>query len=191
MLFKFQNKHLNIVISYFIDEANATNLDLIKPGFNRKSIKYEKLSNENQETSTNSNSSTNNASIKKRDSKASKLNLEKTNDSVPNLFTKLNELFKFTTTESVSKDIEEIRQEYASGNGNVKRIKSVLKIYVQKATNLIAQDSCGTSDPYVTIQCGNSKVKKTKTIKKTLNPVWNEMLQFGKILKHKLKKKIE
>jgi len=41
------------------------------------------------------------------------------------------------------------------------------------------KDTCGTSDPYVQIQCGSSlKPKKTRTIKKTLNPVWNEQIQF-------------
>lgn len=153
-----------------------------KPGFNRKSIKYESI---NENATANENPEASNNSSKKRDSKSNTGKLSLTNeaklnsDATPNLFSKLNELFKFTVTESVSKDIDEIRQHYATSNGNIKRIKSVLKVFVKKATNLIAQDSCGTSDPYVTIQCGNSKVKKTKTIKKTLNPVWNELIQFG------------
>ena len=56
-----------------------------------------------------------------------------------------------------------------------------MKIFIKKANDLIAQDSCGTSDPYVTVQCGNLKPKRSKTIKKTLNPVWNELIQFGNL----------
>lgn len=36
----------------------------------------------------------------------------------------------------------------------------------------------GQSDPYVTIQCGLSKIKRTKTQKKCLNPIWNETIEF-------------
>jgi hypothetical protein len=42
----------------------------------------------------------------------------------------------------------------------------------------MAKDACGTSDPYVTIQCGFLPIKRTKTQKKKLNPIWNETLEF-------------
>jgi hypothetical protein len=60
----------------------------------------------------------------------------------------------------------------------VKRIKTKLKIFVKNAIGLMAKDACGTSDPYVTIQCGFLPIKRTKTQKKKLNPIWNETLEF-------------
>jgi Ca2+-dependent lipid-binding protein len=47
------------------------------------------------------------------------------------------------------------------------------RLRIISAHNLIAADSCGTSDPYVKIKTANSK-HKTKHIKKTLNPHWDE-----------------
>jgi len=50
-----------------------------------------------------------------------------------------------------------------------------LRIRVAAAKELSAADPTGSSDPYVVVQVPDTKVKhKTKTIKKTLNPVWNE-----------------
>jgi len=48
-----------------------------------------------------------------------------------------------------------------------------LLLKVTQGRNLIAKDSNGKSDPYLNIWCGKYKFK-TKTIKKTLNPEWNE-----------------
>eukprot|EP00466_Bigelowiella_natans_P017162 jgi/Bigna1/80634/fgenesh1_pg.73_\ len=59
------------------------------------------------------------------------------------------------------------------------RGKSVsLSILVKSATNLLAMDSGGTSDPYATVALidhnGKQLVKRSSnTIKKTLNPVWD------------------
>ena len=46
------------------------------------------------------------------------------------------------------------------------------------ARNLVAKDKGGTSDPYVLIELGKEKKQRTKTIKKTLNPTFNESLTY-------------
>ena len=61
--------------------------------------------------------------------------------------------------------------------------KHTITIYVQSGKNLIAMDTRGTSDPFVvvTIYGGtmhDTKRVKTKVQRRTLNPTWNETLQF-------------
>jgi Ca2+-dependent lipid-binding protein len=46
---------------------------------------------------------------------------------------------------------------------------------VVEARNLAVRDANGFSDPYVKVALGKNK-KKTKTIKKNLNPFFNEEL---------------
>ncbi|XP_073848686.1 inactivation no afterpotential C [Musca autumnalis] len=76
-------------------------------------------------------------------------------------------------------DITEIRGKlllYVEMKGNT------LKVDIKEAANLIPMDTNGLSDPYIAIQLhpdrsGKTK-KKTKTIQKNLNPVFNESFTF-------------
>eukprot|EP01065_Artemidia_motanka_P004015 TRINITY_DN1193_c0_g1_i1.p1 TRINITY_DN1193_c0_g1~~TRINITY_DN1193_c0_g1_i1.p1 ORF type:complete len:701 (+),score=227.11 TRINITY_DN1193_c0_g1_i1:74-2104(+) len=68
---------------------------------------------------------------------------------------------------------------------------SPLVVEVKAGRNLVAADSGGTSDPYVLLRVPGTRQKgRTKVIKKTLNPTWNEtfhlsvpvsLLQTGKL----------
>ncbi|KAH8298574.1 hypothetical protein KR044_012149 [Drosophila immigrans] len=76
-------------------------------------------------------------------------------------------------------DISEVRGKlllYVELKGNN------LKVDIKEAANLIPMDTNGFSDPYVAVQMhpdrsGRTK-KKTKTIQKNLNPVFNETFTF-------------
>ncbi|KAH7658486.1 C2 domain-containing protein [Dioscorea alata] len=52
-----------------------------------------------------------------------------------------------------------------------------IELVLIEARDLIAADLRGTSDPYVRVQYGNTK-KRTKVVHKTLNPQWNQILEF-------------
>ncbi|TQD90639.1 hypothetical protein C1H46_023786 [Malus baccata] len=60
----------------------------------------------------------------------------------------------------------------ATGSGN-----GWVELVLIEAKDLIAADMRGTSDPYVRVEYGNLK-KQTKVIYKTLNPQWNQTLEF-------------
>ncbi|XP_057992626.1 synaptotagmin-4 isoform X2 [Hevea brasiliensis] len=57
-----------------------------------------------------------------------------------------------------------------SGNGWI-------ELVLIEARDLIAADLRGTSDPYVRVQYGNLK-RRTKVMYRTLNPQWNQTLEF-------------
>ncbi|KAF8022532.1 hypothetical protein BT93_F0141 [Corymbia citriodora subsp. variegata] len=52
-----------------------------------------------------------------------------------------------------------------------------VELILIEARDLVAADLRGTSDPYVRVQYGNLK-KRTKVMFKTLNPHWNQTLEF-------------
>lgn len=53
----------------------------------------------------------------------------------------------------------------------------ILSGEIIKADNVPAADRSGYSDPYTLIYLNGEKAFKTKTVKKTLNPVWNEKFE--------------
>ncbi|XP_010916384.1 uncharacterized protein [Elaeis guineensis] len=52
-----------------------------------------------------------------------------------------------------------------------------IELVLIEAKDLVAADLRGTSDPFVRVQYGNMK-KRTKVVHKTLNPRWNQTLEF-------------
>lgn len=59
-----------------------------------------------------------------------------------------------------------------------------VKFVVTQAENLLAGDINGFSDPYVLIEgnIGTQKVNfKSKVIKKTLNPQWNQIFELDNV----------
>ncbi|KAK8019922.1 hypothetical protein PG990_005060 [Apiospora arundinis] len=54
-----------------------------------------------------------------------------------------------------------------------------LRVDVLDAAGLPAADSNGKSDPYARFELNGQDVYKTKTIKKTLDPVWNEFFEIA------------
>ena len=53
-----------------------------------------------------------------------------------------------------------------------------LDVHLKNGENLIAKDSCGTSDPYVKFKISDQIIKKSKIIYKTLNPIWDQYFVF-------------
>lgn len=54
----------------------------------------------------------------------------------------------------------------------------MLHVKVVKANGLVAADSNGCSDPYCILQVGNGETQKTKKVRRTLCPEWNESFDF-------------
>lgn len=49
-----------------------------------------------------------------------------------------------------------------------------LEVHLHYGKDLLAKDTGGTSDPYVKFKIGPKQLYRSRTINKTLNPVWNE-----------------
>lgn len=64
------------------------------------------------------------------------------------------------------------------------RRHGTLTVHVVRAQNLIKADVMGLSDPYVQITVAGQPKKRTETIKKTLNPEWDDKIDFEGVLEH-------
>jgi hypothetical protein len=69
---------------------------------------------------------------------------EDLNTTFPNYFIKLKDLFSDISNDTKN-DVKLVQQHFYQQT--VKQIKTKLKIFVKNAVNLVAADSCGTSDP--------------------------------------------
>ncbi|GMH42146.1 hypothetical protein BSKO_10065 [Bryopsis sp. KO-2023] len=78
-----------------------------------------------------------------------------------------------TMSDSVSSNSEEEEDDFSE---NIE-LGSDLYIQVINARGVLAMDASGTSDPYCTVFVGSSS-RRTSSIKKTLNPDWNETFVF-------------
>lgn len=81
------------------------------------------------------------------------------------------------TTGEVRLKIEKQKQEKDTENSLAETGNGWIVLVLVEARDLIAADWRGTSDPYVRVQYGNLK-KRTKVVYKTLNPQWNQTLEF-------------
>lgn len=81
------------------------------------------------------------------------------------------------TTGEVRLKIEKQKQEQDTENSLAESGNGWIELVLVEARDLIAADWRGTSDPYVRVQYGNLK-KRTKVVYKTLNPKWNQTLEF-------------
>lgn len=69
----------------------------------------------------------------------------------------------------------------ASAVGDGKQNAGFVRLYVYEAANLMAKDSNGLSDPYLVVVDTldvDGKECKTKVLKKTVSPKWNESFTF-------------
>ncbi|KAJ2720615.1 Tricalbin-2 [Coemansia sp. Benny D115] len=57
--------------------------------------------------------------------------------------------------------------------------QGMVRVRIASATNLPAADKSGTSDPYVVALVDGVKVWESNTVKKTLNPHWNQQTEVG------------
>ncbi|ONK81485.1 uncharacterized protein A4U43_C01F29630 [Asparagus officinalis] len=73
--------------------------------------------------------------------------------------------------------IEAVKSDDYEGYKNSPPRSGTIELVLIEARDLIAADLRGTSDPYVRVQYGNMK-KRTKVVHKTLNPQWNQTLEF-------------
>ncbi|XP_075749461.1 protein unc-13 homolog B isoform X1 [Rhipicephalus microplus] len=87
------------------------------------------------------------------------------------------ELIRLTFSIDADSHIDALQQAEESIFEGTSKWSCKIAITVICAQGLIAKDKSGTSDPYVTVQVGKTK-KRTRTMPRDLNPVWNEKFCF-------------
>ena len=59
-----------------------------------------------------------------------------------------------------------------------RHVRSKLSVFVHRGVALCGKDMDGFSDPYVTVQCAHSTLRRTRTVARTNDPLWNELIVF-------------
>lgn len=94
-------------------------------------------------------------------------------ESSPEVFNILRQVFAINEDDH-RRSLNAARQSILDGTS---QWRAKLSITVHQAQGLAPKDKTGTSDPYVSVQIGNVR-KRTKTMHKNLNPLWDEQFQF-------------
>jgi Ca2+-dependent lipid-binding protein len=75
--------------------------------------------------------------------------------------------------------IEDVTSAHVVGQGEM---PCIVVVHVLSASGLAKKDLSGKSDPYVILKCGQAKEQKSKVVRKTLKPVWdNAHFQFSAV----------
>ncbi|KAE8713838.1 putative ADP-ribosylation factor GTPase-activating protein AGD11 [Hibiscus syriacus] len=75
------------------------------------------------------------------------------------------------------KDCDQLKSKKSNSLAGMVEFVGLIKVNVVKGTNLAVRDML-TSDPYVILALGQQSVK-TRVIKNSLNPIWNESLMLS------------
>ncbi|KAL8555267.1 hypothetical protein ACS0TY_003176 [Phlomoides rotata] len=78
---------------------------------------------------------------------------------------------------SKKKSEDKLRRRKSDSMAGMIEFVGVIKVNIVRGTNLAVRDVM-TSDPYVILSLGNQSVK-TRAIKNSLNPIWNESLMLS------------
>lgn len=81
-------------------------------------------------------------------------------------------IFSGNAVHNAEEEIKETQPTYESAKGEV-------TIYIKSGKDVPKMDLIGSCDSYIVFKAGKCKPVKTKVIKNTLTPVWNEEIKVG------------